>query len=72
MAGGGDSYVGFYIPLRIAERDAATYEVVGKANAVTITGKSKMVNGSIQATIDADARFVQSAWKYLGAFEIRN
>ena len=70
MTGGAGSYLGYFIPTKMASNENAVYTCVATADQVTFTAvsSSNTVN-TVIAKIDKNGNFVQTSWQYTGDFQ---
>ena len=69
MGGGGGTFVGYTIPLKMSSNDNATYVPSGQtAVLVTFTGTSVSGNGTIANTFSATTGKVTGAYTFTGNF----
>ena len=69
MGGGGGTFVGYTIPLKMSSNDNATYVPSGQtAVLITFTGTSVAGNGTVANTFSATTGKVTGAYTFTGNF----
>jgi hypothetical protein len=70
MGGGGGTFVGYVIPLKMSSNDNATYVASGPTTTtITFTGTSTSGNGTVANTFSATTGKVTGAYAFTGNFQ---
>ena len=64
MGGGGNSYVGYILPDRLAANDNGSFSLAIQPASIVITGTSALGYGTVVATIDSNG--AAGDWNYTG------
>jgi len=67
--GGGGSYEGYKIPQTLAESEDGIYTVAAVyRDSVTLHGKAKQIDGTIEVKVDPFGKPIRTSWTYGGDF----
>lgn len=67
MGGGGNSYVGYALPDKLASNDDGSFSLAVQPATVVVTGTSALGYGTVEATIDSNG--AAGNWTYTGEFQ---
>jgi hypothetical protein len=65
--GGGNSYVGYALPDKLAGNDDGSFSLAVQPATVVVTGTSALGYGTVEATIDSNG--AAGNWTYTGEFQ---